>query len=134
MALMTKKELEDGIRIGDSLDSCEICAKKDRKLHTGEQEGNEVFSITISGLTHVYCMDHFKQMLGKYVLVDPNKYLIVPKEDIKVTDEPVIDEEPKVEDKAEDEAVAEEEAAPKTTAKKTSSRKKATADDDKATK
>lgn len=62
MALMNM-ERRDGIQLGGPMDRCRGC---DEKL-----EYEECFAIGYNGNRLCYCMDCFKKMLGKYMLIDP---------------------------------------------------------------
>ena len=70
MALMDI-ERRDGIQLGGPMDYCYECAKKEGKNNYGELEYKECFAVTQNGNRKCYCMDCFKKMLGKYMLIDP---------------------------------------------------------------
>lgn len=62
----------DGITYGSCMDVCIECKKEKKKVKPGHLEYQEVFKLSNGGNPICYCMDHFKKMLGKYMLVDPN--------------------------------------------------------------
>lgn len=70
MALMDI-ERKDGIQIGGPLDYCYECSKKEGRNNYGEMEYKECFVVTQNGMRKCFCMDCFKKMLGKYMLIDP---------------------------------------------------------------
>ena len=70
MALMDI-ERKDGIQIGGPLDYCYECSKREGRNNYGEMEYKECFVVTQNGMRKCFCMDCFKKMLGKYMLIDP---------------------------------------------------------------
>ena len=95
MAIINDQHHKDGIQLGGPLDYCEVCSAKSRRFDYGELEYKEVFKFYRNGNSICFCMDHFKSMLGHYLLVDLN-------EDIKDEEEEIIENnEDTVEDKKE---------------------------------
>lgn len=63
---------KDGITYGSCMDICIGCKKEGKNPKSGDLEYQEVFRLSNNGNTICYCMDHFKKMLGKYMLIDPD--------------------------------------------------------------
>lgn len=61
---------KDGITYGSCMDVCIECKREGKKPKAGDLEYQEVFRLSNNGNSICYCMDHFKKMLGKYMLVD----------------------------------------------------------------
>ena len=127
---------KDGITYGTCMDTCIECRRERKDTKPGDLEYKEVFRLYNNGNPICYCMDHFKKMLGKYMLVDPN-YFEEESEDEKISTNgssncDIIEEE--IVEEAENARNAEikklaakkakaEEAEKKTTKKKTDSNK-----------
>lgn len=74
---------KDGITYGSCIDICIDCKKENKRTKAGDLEYQEVFKLYNNGNTICYCMDHFKKMLGKYMLVDPNFFEDSEDNDVK---------------------------------------------------
>lgn len=92
-------ERKDGIQLGGPMDYCYECAKTRDTLERGELEYKECFAVTQNGNRRCYCMDCFKKMLGKYILIDST----APIDEMEVAEPP---EEFKEAPKEKEEAIA----------------------------
>lgn len=102
MALFFQEPVE-GIQLGKERDKCFMCDKEARTRRETIQEGlltrQEVFLLNINGLRHCLCMDHFKELLGPYVLIEKDEYestqqllgSLLPEEDVLDLDAEVVD-------------------------------------------
>lgn len=77
MALLFQ-EIKDGIQLGKESDKCFMCEREARAQRTTLQDNlltrKEVFVLNLNGLRHCLCMDHFKSLLGEYVLISKDDF------------------------------------------------------------
>lgn len=77
MALLFQ-EIKDGIQLGKESDKCFMCEREARAKRETAQDnlltGKEIFMMNINGLRHCLCMDHFKTLLGEYVLISKEDF------------------------------------------------------------
>lgn len=128
MALLFQEQ-KDGIQLGKESDKCFYCEKEARAKRQTLPEGlltkKEIFMLSINGLRHCLCMNHFKSLLGDYTLIDKEEYesnqqllnCLLKEEDVLELDSKVLDETTTAEEVKEhiEEKLEEEKKSAKTT-------------------
>lgn len=73
MALLFQNS-KHGIQLGKETDKCFVCENHYRSRREAMPQGlhlnKEVFLLHLNGLRTCICLNHFKEMLGNYVLLD----------------------------------------------------------------